>query len=85
MRPVVLLAVLFLGACVWQSGPDCSGACDQIRECKDLDKTFRLSCSQLGSGCYQAEVDCADCIEKRSCAELVAGECDSLCVVTPAP
>ena len=84
MRSVrYLLLLLFVAACQIQCGPDCSGACDRVLECPDLDKTYRLNCNPVAGSCGQAELDCASCIEDKTCAELQAGACDSLCVVAP--
>lgn len=75
---VAAFALLCTAACVLSSGPDCSEACDKVLTCKDLDKTFALSCSSVGYGCIDGsrEVACAACVTSTSCADLVSGKCD---------
>lgn len=79
MRALTVLLALFAGACTLISGPDCDKACDQVLACDTLDKTFRLNCGSFVSACDEQEIDCADCIEDKSCEELEAGACDVVC------
>jgi hypothetical protein len=94
MRAAALLAPLLLAGCVITSGPDCSDACSKVVECEGLDKTFLLACGTNSAFCGPDEAACAECIEQKSCAELVRGDCDfvagtggdggvPLCLVTP--
>lgn len=70
------------------SGPDCGQACGIVQGCPTLNKTYYLSCSDLGLPCENdpdASVglaSCATCIDGPgiTCATLAAGVCDQACV-----
>lgn len=86
LRARFLLAVglaLALGSCSWSSGPDCPKACELAQNCTGLHATFALSCSTLAGGCFDQTADCALCITTggTTCSDLIAGKCDSVCVV----
>lgn len=90
MRSVAaLLLALAAPACVLTSGPDCADACEQVKECTGLDRTYRLACSTVGTNCLDFVAECAGCIEAHTCDELIAGACDyredgsELCLVPP--
>ncbi len=83
---IVVSTALLLRGCVYTSGPDCTHACDFVQGCATLNKTFFLSCSTLGLGCYDNAADCADCIDNnQSCDALAQGVCDSRCLVGGVP
>jgi hypothetical protein len=88
---LALVAVLAAAAActLASSAADCGGACDKAKACTGLNKTFILDCSPLGSNCAYDVADCADCINKYTCAQLISsptdggtdqGACDTLCV-----
>jgi hypothetical protein len=81
-RVIVVVAALSTQGSLCSSGPDCGGACDVVRNCHTLNKTFFLSCSSLAPTCDTATANCAACLTGASvtCAGLAAGQCDSVCV-----
>lgn len=74
-----------IAACSFTSGPDCVQACNTALGCKQLDATYFLACSDLIDACIDQTAACATCINSRgvTCADLVAGQCDSVCLVPP--
>jgi len=88
LAALVLIAASGAVGCVL-GGSDCSGACDKVRDCKGLNRTFLLDCSPSNFNCAPPVSDCADCIQAHSCAELISvatdggapqGVCDGVCV-----
>jgi hypothetical protein len=82
-RALIIAAALGSQGLYCQSGADCSEACDVVRDCPGLNKTFLLSCSRLGPPCLNNQIGtCAECITRESttCADLIAGKCDIDCV-----
>lgn len=75
-RLLVAWALCFSAACVLTSGPDCTDACDKILQCEQLDRTFRLACSNVGVHCFDRVAECAECIDTHTCEQLVEGACD---------
>lgn len=92
MRPALAALLLVLGSCVITSGPDCADACSKAVSCPGLNKTFLLACGTNSAFCGPDEAACAECIDAKSCAELIRGDCDfvsgsdggvPLCLVAP--
>lgn len=75
MRLLIIIAFGLLTACV--SGPDYTDACDKVLACEQLDRTFRLACSNVGIHCFDTVAECAECIEAHTCEQLVEGACDT--------
>jgi hypothetical protein len=82
LAPLAALSI-WLASCSWNNGPDCPKACDLAQKCTDLHATYALSCSSLAGGCYDQAAACAVCITTggTTCSDLVAGKCDSVCVI----
>lgn len=83
MRAALALILASLLAACSNVGAECGSACDRVQACEDLDKVFLLDCSPFGSGCFDATLACADCINTHSCEEMQNGACDGTC--SPAP
>jgi hypothetical protein len=86
LRSGLILSVAVTAACSWNSGPDCVQACNTAVGCGQLQATFYLSCSTLADDCVDAAAACASCIDASgvTCADLVAGQCDAVCLVPDA-
>lgn len=83
-RALIIAAALGSQGLYCQSGADCSEACDVVRDCPGLNKTFLLSCSRLGPPCTDTNQvgRCARCItaDSTTCAGLIGGVCDVDCL-----
>ena len=81
-RFVIAAAALASQGLYCQGGPDCSDACDVVRECPNLNKNFLLSCSRLGPSCLNNQIArCSECVTESStdCDALAQGKCDPVC------